>query len=116
MFINEQILNFSINRDDNTVGTHNIAKMLVSCLCNAGVQCTIKSKRKLNEPCFDRECVALKKDKYRLLRKFRVSHSDDDRNAYMYLRARNSFKQACETKKSEYRKRKFDELISSVDD
>ncbi|MCG8032574.1 MAG: endonuclease/exonuclease/phosphatase family protein [Candidatus Thiodiazotropha taylori] len=113
-FTNEQILTFSINIDDNTVSTDTLAKMFVSCLCNASVQYTVKSKRKLSEPWFDRECVALKKDKYKLLRKFRVSHSDDDRNTY--IRARNSFKQACETKKSEYRARKLEQLISSVDD
>ena len=72
------------------------------------------TKRKSNQPWFDQQCASLKSDKYKLLRKFRISYSEENPNAY--LRARNLFKQKCAEKKAEYQAMKLDDLISSVND
>ena len=114
LFTNERTLHFISRIEDNTVSTGSIANMFVSCLCDASIQYTVKIKRKSNEPWFDQTCISPKRDKYRLLRKFRTLHSDGDRDAY--LRARNCFKQTCAAKKTDYRAVKLDDLISSVND
>ena len=114
LFTNEQKLHFINKIEDSTESTDVIAQMFVSCLCEASVQYKVKKNRKSNQPWFDQHCASLKSDKYKLLRKFRISYLEEDRNAY--LRARNCFKQKCAEKKAEYQAMKLDDLISSVND
>ena len=49
-----------------------------------------------SQPWFDSELKRLKKEKYKQLRQFRQSRSNEDLNAY--LRARNGFKNMTKTK------------------
>ena len=114
LFNDEQKLLIFSKIEDSTESTDVIAQMFVSCLCEASVQYNVKTKRKSNQPWFDQQCASLKSDKYRLLRKFRVSYLEEDRDAY--LRAKNRFKQTCAEKKSEYQAMKLDDLISSAND
>ncbi|MEW8548565.1 MAG: endonuclease/exonuclease/phosphatase family protein, partial [Candidatus Thiodiazotropha sp.] len=113
-FTNERIHDFIIRIDDSSISADNIAKMFVSCLCDSSVQYTVKTKYKSNAPWFDEDCVRSKKQKYSILRRFRNTNSDVDRDEY--IRARNSFKQLCAEKKSMYQTSKLDDLISSVND
>ena len=64
LFSNERTLHIS-RIEDNTVSTDSIANIFVSCLCDASIQYTVKTKRKSNEPWFYQTCISLKRDKYR---------------------------------------------------
>ena len=82
LFTNEHLLYFMNKIEDSTESIDFITQMFVSCLCEASVQSKINIKRSTNQPWFDQQCISLKKDKYKLLRKFRLSYSEVDRCNY----------------------------------
>ena len=105
---------FAIDNDNLDINI--IMDMFLSIFRQAGEDFKKKPKKVMSDsqPWFDSELKRLKKEKYKQLRQFRQSRSNEDLNTY--LRARNGFKNMTKTKKDQYHQNKLDYLLSSVND
>lgn len=73
--------------------------------------CTTYSYKSTQPPWWDQHCCDLKRDKYRALRKFRLTNDFEDLDSYK--QSKRSFKQYIKTRKSQLQKQKRNVLIES---